>query len=58
MTPFREVFDKAGIAAPAHAVSAVPKLKSGVNTGLTVTVSDTVVAHSPAVGTNKYVPED
>jgi hypothetical protein len=58
MTPFREVFDKAGIEAPAHAVSDVPKLKSGVNTGLTVTVNVTVVAHSPAVGINKYVPED
>ena len=53
ITPFSEVFSNAGIAAPAHAVSDVPKLKVGVKIGLTVTVNVAVVAHSPAVGINK-----
>jgi hypothetical protein len=38
-------------------VSAVPKLKSGVIVGVTVTAKVVMVAHWPAVGVNVYVPE-
>jgi hypothetical protein len=48
--PLVDVVGNAGTVAPAQMVRLVPKLKTGVRFGLTVTVKLVVVAHSPAVG--------
>ena len=55
--PLSEIVGKDGTLAPAQIASVLPKLKIGVTFGLTVTVSDAVVAHCPAVGVNVYVAE-
>ncbi len=55
--PLVDVVDKAGTVPPAQMVWLVPKLKAGVSMGLTVTVKVAVVAQSPDVGVNVYVPE-
>jgi hypothetical protein len=47
-----DVVGKAGTGLPAQIVSAVPKLKTGVTFGLTVTAKVVVVAHCPAEGVN------
>ncbi len=53
--PLSDVAGNVGTASPLQIVNAVPKLKLGVRTGLTVTVNVCVVAHCPAVGVNVYV---
>jgi hypothetical protein len=52
-----DVLGNAGKTPPAQIVRPEPKLNVGGMFGLTVTVNDVVVAHSPAVGVNVYVPE-
>lgn len=47
---FVDIIGKVGTAAPAQTVTLVPKLKTGVMLGLTVTVKLAVVAHCPVVG--------
>jgi hypothetical protein len=55
--PFVDVVGNAGTVPPAQIDKVVPKPKLGVIFGSIVTVNDVVVAHSPAVGVNVYVPE-
>jgi len=50
--PFVDVVGKAGTVPPAQIVRLVPKLKTGVVFGLTVTVKVVGIAHNPAVGVN------
>jgi hypothetical protein len=50
--PLSDVVGNVGTASPLQIVNAVPKLKLGVTTGLTVAVNVCVVAHWPAVGVN------
>ena len=50
--PFEDVAGNTGAAVPAQIVKLVPKLKTGVRFGLTVTVNVDGVAHNPAVGVN------
>jgi hypothetical protein len=50
--PFVEVEGKTGAEDPAHIAIVVPKLKSGVIIGFTVTDKLVVVAHCPASGVN------
>jgi hypothetical protein len=52
-----DVRGRSGTALFMQTVSAVPKLKSGVIVGVTVTAKVVMVAHWPAVGVNVYVPE-
>ena len=52
-----DVVGNAGTDPPGHILSEVPKLKTGVALGVTVTVKVAVVAHTPEVGVNVYVPE-
>ena len=56
--PLSEVAGRDGTAAPAHMVSDVPKGKTGVIFGSTVTVKVTGVAQIPAEGVKVYVPEE
>jgi hypothetical protein len=55
--PLSEVLGKAGTAPPLQIVRVVPKLKTGVAFGLTVTFKIVIVAHCPAIGVKTYVPE-
>ena len=55
--PFVEVVGKEGTLAPAQIESEVPKLKTGVIIGLTVTLNAVVVAHWPIDGVKVYVSE-
>ena len=57
MMPFVETGGNGGAVAPVQIVSDVPKSKTGVMVGVTVTVNVVVVAHNPAVGVNVYTPE-
>ena len=50
--PFVDVAGKAGTVPPSQIVSDVPKEKTGVMFGLTVTEKLVVVAHCPADGVN------
>jgi hypothetical protein len=50
--PLLEVPGKAGAVAPAHMARDVPKLKTGVMFGFTVTVNVAATAHWPASGVN------
>jgi hypothetical protein len=52
LMPFVEVEGKTGAEDPAHIAIVVPKLKSGVIIGFTVTDKLVVVAHCPASGVN------
>jgi len=52
VTPFVDVFGKAGTIPPAQMVKLVPKLNTGTVFGLTVTVNVVGTAHCPAVGVN------
>ena len=52
MIPLFDVVNKDGTPAPAHIVSDVPKLNTGIIFGLTVTVNVATVAHCPASGVN------
>jgi hypothetical protein len=52
-----DVLGNVGTEPPLQILNDVPKLKVGVMFGLTVTVNVAVVAHCPAVGVNKYVPD-
>lgn len=54
--PFVDVVGNVGTVPPAQIVRFVPKLKSGVTFGLTVTINKAVVPHCPAPGVNVYVP--
>jgi len=55
--PLLEVVGKAGTVAPAQTVRLVPKLKSGVMFGLTITVRLVPFAHWPLEGVNVYVAD-
>ena len=56
-TPLDDVVGNAGRFVAAKQIEAVvPKLNVGVRIGFTVTVNVCVVAHTPAVGVNVYVP--
>ena len=56
--PFVELGFRLGTASsPAQMVNEFPKSNVGVMFGLTVTVNEVDVAHSPAVGVKVYVPE-
>jgi hypothetical protein len=57
LIPLVETEGNAGTVAPAQTVSEVPKLNTGVTTGLMVTVKVTTGAHWPAAGVNEYTPE-
>jgi hypothetical protein len=48
--PLVDVVDNVGAASPAHMFAVVPKLKTGVIFGFTVTVNVAGVAHCPASG--------
>ena len=52
MMPFVETGGNGGAVAPVQIVSDVPKSKTGVMVGVTVTVNVVVVAHSSAAGVN------
>lgn len=56
VTPLVDVVGNAGTVDPIQMEALVPKLKAGVRIGFTVTVNVCVVAHTPAVGVNVYVP--
>lgn len=55
--PLSELAGSGGAVLAWQMVILVPKLKVGVNIGLTVTLKLVVVAHCPAVGVKVYVPE-
>ena len=55
--PFMEVDGNTGTPAPAQMLSADPKLKLGVDKGLTVIFLVIVIPHRPAVGVKVYVPD-
>jgi hypothetical protein len=55
--PFVDVRGISGAGLFMQIVSAVPKLKSGITVGVTVTAKVAPIAHWPAVGVNVYVPE-
>ena len=54
---FVDVVGNVGTAWPAQIFKLVPKLKTGVRLGLTVTLNVVGSAQRPAVGVNVYVPE-
>jgi hypothetical protein len=56
-TPLAEVVGRTGALVPAQMDRDVPKLNTGVTTGLTVTVNVVVAAHCPAAGVKVYVAE-
>jgi hypothetical protein len=56
VTPLLDVVGNAGTVDPIQMEALVPKLNVGVSIGFTVTVNVCVVAHTPAVGVNVYVP--
>lgn len=53
---FADVVGNTGTVAPTQIEAVVPKLNVGVTIGFTVTVNVCVVAQTPAVGVNVYVP--
>ena len=54
--PLSEVAGKTGAGSPAHIDKVVPKLKTGVMIGFTVTVKVTGGAHWPGSGVKEYTP--